>query len=408
MTLIMQVTGITAASFVPDATMVALPGELFRVATIGGAIVDADTIHLVIRDDSNAAYTMRGFAIYISDGRLFAIYSQADPILEKTASATALLALDIRFVDLVDPNLVFNDAAFLNPPATTEVIGVVELATDAEASDGVDAIRAVTPRGLKAAIDARFGLGAASAFVKTLLTAASAAAMRGLLGLGTAATKNEGPGSGLNADLLDGLNPSTLPGQNSGGAWGALAVINTAGITELGSAIDLHNSQNDPADYAIRIANAVGQMYVNGNQVWTAGNDGSGSGLDADLLDGRDAASFANAVHMHGAADIVGAFSDNILEIIGQFALPGGLILKWGRLRQSFNGEPSVVVNFAIPFPTQCLWHGGFAWIIAPQSNDRDHWVQPVGEPTRFSAVFQLQGPGGTRSDGLNWIAIGK
>nr|DAH81664.1 MAG TPA: hypothetical protein [Bacteriophage sp.] len=31
---------------------------------------------------------------------------------------------------------------------------------------------------------------------------------------------------------------------------------------------------------------------VNGNKVWNAGNDGSGSGLDADLLDGYHENSF--------------------------------------------------------------------------------------------------------------------
>ena len=35
-----------------------------------------------------------------------------------------------------------------------------------------------------------------------------------------------------------------------------------------------------------------GQLYVNRNKVWHAGNDGSGSGLDADLLDGLDSSRF--------------------------------------------------------------------------------------------------------------------
>lgn len=38
---------------------------------------------------------------------------------------------------------------------------------------------------------------------------------------------------------------------------------------------------------------------VNGNKVWNAGNDGSGSGLDADLLDGEHASSFVRAGHNH-------------------------------------------------------------------------------------------------------------
>ena len=38
---------------------------------------------------------------------------------------------------------------------------------------------------------------------------------------------------------------------------------------------------------------------VNGNKVWNAGNDGSGSGLDADTLDGKHKEYFAAADHLH-------------------------------------------------------------------------------------------------------------
>lgn len=41
-------------------------------------------------------------------------------------------------------------------------------------------------------------------------------------------------------------------------------------------------------------------VYINGsNKVWHAGNDGSGSGLDADLLDGKHASAFALSSHSH-------------------------------------------------------------------------------------------------------------
>lgn len=40
---------------------------------------------------------------------------------------------------------------------------------------------------------------------------------------------------------------------------------------------------------------------VNGNKVWNAGNDGSGSGLDADTLDGEHASSFVRAGHYESA-----------------------------------------------------------------------------------------------------------
>jgi hypothetical protein len=42
----------------------------------------------------------------------------------------------------------------------------------------------------------------------------------------------------------------------------------------------------------------------NANTLFTTANDGSGSGLDADLLDGNSSAAFALASHAHSAADI--------------------------------------------------------------------------------------------------------
>lgn len=46
---------------------------------------------------------------------------------------------------------------------------------------------------------------------------------------------------------------------------------------------------------------ADGEFYANEGQyvLWNAGNDGSGSGLDADLLDGQHASAFASASHSH-------------------------------------------------------------------------------------------------------------
>ena len=41
-----------------------------------------------------------------------------------------------------------------------------------------------------------------------------------------------------------------------------------------------------------QVRTASANIYANGNKVWHAGNDGSGSGLDADALDGKEAADF--------------------------------------------------------------------------------------------------------------------
>jgi hypothetical protein len=60
-------------------------------------------------------------------------------------------------------------------------------------------------------------------------------------------------------------------------------------------------------------------IYRFGNIVWDAGNDGSGSGLDADLLDGRHASDFLLA------SDV----ANNLNATSGYQQLPGGLRLTW-------------------------------------------------------------------------------
>lgn len=46
-------------------------------------------------------------------------------------------------------------------------------------------------------------------------------------------------------------------------------------------------------------------VYFKQNKVWHAGNDGTGSGLDADLLDGNHATAFAKASHTHTKSQII-------------------------------------------------------------------------------------------------------
>lgn len=164
--------GLTDATFTVASTLDALPGEIKRVAVAGDTLGD-DLIHVTALDDSADAYGYRGFALYTSTGLLFAVYGQADRIAEKTSGTVSYLALDIAMARGQADAISFGNTDFLNPPATTEQQGVVELATNAEASAGTDALRALTPAAMQAAL-----------LVQLL--------------------RVHGAGSGINADLLDG------------------------------------------------------------------------------------------------------------------------------------------------------------------------------------------------------------
>ena len=116
---------------------------------------------------------------------------------------------------------------------------------------------------------------------------------------------NDGSGSGLDADLLDGQHASafalvshthtwaSIP-NNSVNAWGGLRHQTNNGYIDFGPANSsyAHIYTDRPNFYFNK------QLLVNNNIVWNAGNDGAGSGLDADLLDGIDS---ANIVYGSGS-----------------------------------------------------------------------------------------------------------
>jgi len=72
----------------------------------------------------------------------------------------------------------------------------------------------------------------------------------------------------------------------------------------------------DDADIAV---GALSPDRISGT-AWTGTNDGSGSSLDADLLDGQDASAFAEALHDHLGETWTGG---NALRITGTFDEPG-------------------------------------------------------------------------------------
>lgn len=227
--------GVTGQAFAATAALTALPGEIKRLRTFAGAAVADDTIHVTLRDDSPDQYTLWGFGLYAENGTLVATFSATSPIMEKSAQAMLLLAVDGRIEDVLATSLTFGDTDWMNPPATTTVQGVVELADNDETIAGVDNSRAVTAAGVKAVLNARFGANAPSAFVKPLLALTTAVLLRGALEIKSAALRDEGAGKGLDADLLDGQHgtyylawenltgvPQTFPSSAHRHDWGSL------------------------------------------------------------------------------------------------------------------------------------------------------------------------------------------
>ncbi|SFR79781.1 gp53-like domain-containing protein [Sphingomonas jatrophae] len=586
--------GFSPLASAPSAASTTLPGEVKRIATFSGTDVADDTMHVLVQDTSPDSYTVRSFGLYLADGTLFAAYGQAGPIIEKSAQADMMLAIDVKFDDIDADAITFGDATFISPPATETVAGVLELATQTETTAGTDTQRAVTPKTLSGAMTARLAsyarldgatfTGAVTFNQPIVATTPNAGSTGGVRLRGnpvsgeailqiltpdgqgqwgwmafTAAGSfkwnantvwhagNDGAGSALDADLLDGqhgsyytdivgrlgftpfnrdggqvlgsvnvrdqvyastpndgtsggiaLRGNAASGQailqirtpDGQGQWGWMSFNAAGGISYSGNTVwhagndgsgsgldaDLLDGRdstsfasvagtaftgaitapsveasstgdvgqlichrpgtvlytvggigdgfswgakrNDKAQPAIGIdgnynayvtthltvgGNLIvptGNGYVGDGLMWAASNDGSGSGLDADLLDGLHASSFASASHTHGASDIADAFTGS-LQQNGYVALPGGLILQWGRFNAPANSGASVA--FPTPFPNAC-----FSAVVSGGISDagaQDNFTTVLAD-TISAAGFQAFNADGT-SSACTFFAVG-
>lgn len=137
--------------------------------------------------------------------------------------------------------------------------------------------------------------------------------------------ENEGHKSdatGINVDKLDGLHASSFLRSDANSTLGANKILhlggNNAQLTADASGNVLLTAKTNITIGADSDLTNPGVEYVNikatgtdglkvysnnitylGNKVWHAGNDGSNSGCDADLLDGHHASYFAAATHLH-------------------------------------------------------------------------------------------------------------
>ncbi|HEX7856034.1 MAG TPA: hypothetical protein VF503_20315 [Sphingobium sp.] len=290
--------GLSATAVVPTAIATTLPGEFKRIATLSGSVVDADTIHLIVRDESADAFTVRSVAFYLGDGTLFGIYGQASEILNKTVPSIMLLQVDVKFADIAATSITFGNANFLNPPATETVKGVAEIATQAETDGGTDDTRIVTPKKLVARLTSWLASWGADIW----------------------RASNDGAGSGMDSDLLDGqegswysniiarlgFTPANKAGENFSGpvavvTGGAQAMLSATGdviASRPGGTTGAYYFGVGTARYlyfnGTSFNLAGGALYADGALVWNAVNDGAGSGSDSDMLDGQHGSWYAD------------------------------------------------------------------------------------------------------------------
>ncbi|MDT8758236.1 phage tail protein [Sphingomonas psychrotolerans] len=137
--------GLSSTPFTAAPTLTALPGEFKRISSVAGDEVAPTITHLTAYDTSTDVWVATGLGLYLDDGTLFAVFSDDTAIISKAGPSFALIACDIAFSTDLAASISFGQPIFTVPPATTETRGIVELATEEEAQQGLDDQRALTP-----------------------------------------------------------------------------------------------------------------------------------------------------------------------------------------------------------------------------------------------------------------------
>ena len=139
---------IGSGGYTPLATRTALQTEIKRLDPSGSSVPVPGTIHLTTQDDSADSYSVKEIGLYTNNGVLFAIYSQTGVILTKGSTASALFALDFVMTNVPPGSVTVGDAGFSYAQANETRLGVLAIATTAEAQAGTVDNKIITPRKL--------------------------------------------------------------------------------------------------------------------------------------------------------------------------------------------------------------------------------------------------------------------
>ena len=136
---------IGSAGYTPTASRTALQTEIKQLDPSGSSVPVPGTIHLTAKDDSADSYSVKEIGLYTNNGVLFAIYSQTGVILTKGSTASALFALDFVMTNVPPGSVTVGDAGFSYAQANETRLGVLAIATTAEAQAGTIDTKIITP-----------------------------------------------------------------------------------------------------------------------------------------------------------------------------------------------------------------------------------------------------------------------
>jgi hypothetical protein len=141
-----------------------------------------------------------------------------------------------------------------------------------------------------------------------------------------------------------------------------------------------------------------GNMTLNNstsNIVWHAGNDGSGSGLDADLLDGQQGSYYAPASHVHSYLPLTGGTLTGTLTTSGSLNIGSAIGSRSSSLSVESNGSSSPIAAKSSLYNTVwgiLPWSGGQTYISSGIYYDDGAWVHASDNTN--NCLFSISGSG--------------
>jgi len=163
---------IGSGGYTPTATQTALQTEIKRLDPSGSSVPVPGTISITAQDNSADSYSVKEIGLYTNNNVLFAICAQTAVIMTKASGSAALFAMDFVMTNVPAGTVTVGNVGFTYSQATETAMGVLGIATTAEAQAGTIDTKIITPLKLAqvTATESRAG-------VVALATAAEAQAL---------------------------------------------------------------------------------------------------------------------------------------------------------------------------------------------------------------------------------------
>jgi len=210
---------------------------------------------------------------------------------------------------------------------------------------------------------------------------------------------NDGSGSGLDADLLDGVQLANIARLDQSNVFGAgthsnyFRRNNTSNYTDAPLLVESYGGSSTTTGVGFHISGSVGRyLFMNNSgdlfwnstasKIWHASNDGSGSGLDADLLDGAQGSDYVRSTQSTAIT------SGNVLSFKTSGGSERGFLQATDTNDEHFiiatsGGEDIGFKDGGVSGTTNMIIRGdGSMWLRGAIANGTIAYSQVTGTPT--------------------------